>query len=113
MSSKIGLVLSMIFVALFFAFGIDLICVQFIYNDLDAISVAISYRISEYGAINNTFKKSIESTYGVTFYCTSNCNPKFGDVVTYVVSKEYQPVIMDSNTMTISIERSAVIGFYN
>ena len=98
---------------MFFAFGIDLICVQFIYNDLDAKSVAISYKISEYGTIDKTIKSNIESTFKVTFTCTSNCSPIFGDVVTYTISKNYKPIIMDSRDMVITIERNAVIGFYN
>ena len=113
MSSKLGLILSMIFVTLFFAFGLDLITIQFIYNDLDAKSVAISYKISEYGTIDNTIKQNIEKTFKVDFTCVSNCSPMFGDVVTYVISKEYKPIIIDKNTMTISVERNAVIGYMN
>ena len=113
MSSKLGLVLSMIFVVMFVAIGIDLVSIQFIYNDLDAKSVAISYKISEYGTINDEIKQNIESTFNVSFTCTNNCSPLFGDVVTYVISVDYQPVIIDKNTMTISLERNAVIGYLN
>ena len=113
MSSKLGLVLSMIFVTMFFAFGLDLICIQFIYNDLDAKSVAISYKISQYGTINESFKQSIEETFNVTFTCTNNCSPMFGDTVTYVIAKEYKPMIINKDTMTISVKRNAVIGYMN
>lgn len=113
MSSKLGLVLSMIFVVMFVAMGIDLISIQFIYNDLDAKSVAISYQISEYGTINDEIRRNIETTYKVSFTCTNNCSPMFGDVVTYVISTNYQPVIIDKNTMTISLQRNAVIGYMN
>ena len=113
MSSKLGLILSMIFVTMFFAFGLDLISIQFLYNDLDSKSVAISYKISDYGTVNDEVKSYVESTFNVTFKCTSNCSPAFGDVVTYVISKEYKPIIISQNTMTISIERNAVIGYMN
>lgn len=113
MSSKLGLVLSMIFVTMFFAFGLDLVCIQFIYNDLDAKSIAISYKISEYGTINQSFVENIEQTFKVDFYCTSNCSPIFGDTVTYVIAKEYKPLIIKKESMTISIERNAVIGYMN
>ena len=103
----------MIFVTMFFAFGLDLICIQFIYNDLDAKSVAISYKISQYGTINETFKQNIEETFHVTFTCTNNCSPMFGDTVTYVISKEYKPMMIKQDTMTISVERNAVIGYMN
>ena len=113
MSSKLGLVLSMIFVTMFFAFGLDLICIQFIYNDLDAKSVAISYKISQYGTVNNTLKRNIEETFKVEFTCKSNCSPMFGDTVTYVISKQYKPMMISKDTMTISVERNAVIGYMN
>ena len=113
MSSKIGLILSMLFVTLFFAMGLDVVCVQVIYNDLDSKSIAISYQISQYGTINNEIKSSIENKYKVTFTCVDNCSPKFGDVVTYQISKDYRPIIIQKELMTISIERSAIIGYYN
>ena len=113
MSSKLGLVLSMIFVTMFFAFGLDLICIQFIYNDLDAKSVAISYKISQYGTVNEMLKQNIEETFEVEFNCVSNCSPMFGDTVTYVIAKEYKPMIINKDTMTISVKRNAVIGYMN
>ena len=42
MSSKLGLILSMMFVIMFFLFGVDLICIQYVYSDLDAKSISIS-----------------------------------------------------------------------
>ncbi len=103
----------MIFVTMLFAFGLDLISIQFIYNDLDAKSVAISYKISQYGTINDSLKQNIEETFKVDFRCTSNCSPMFGDTVTYVISKQFKPMIIDKDTMTISVERNAVIGYMN
>lgn len=113
MSSKLGLILSMIFVTIFFAFGLDLIALQFIYSDLDAKSSAISYKISTYGTINESLKNKIESDYNVKFKCTNNCSPLFGDVVTYIISKNYRPIIIKSEAITISIKREAVIGYLN
>lgn len=113
MSSKLGLILSMFFVLLFFSFGIDLISIQLIYNGLDSKSIAISYEISELGKIDQEVKTHIETTYQVNFTCTNNCTPMFGDVVTYVLSQQYQPLVVKSDLMTISIERNAVIGYLN
>ena len=113
MSSKLGLILSMVFVTLFFAMGLDMICVQVIYNDLDSKSIAISYQISQYGTINSDIKNAIENKYHVTFTCVDNCSPKFGDVVTYQIAKDYRPIIIQKEAMTISVERSAIIGYYN
>ena len=103
----------MIFVTMFFAFGLDLICIQFIYNDLDAKSVAISYKISQYGTINMTFIHDIEDTFDCTFDVKSSWTPMFGDTVTYVISKQYKPMMISKDIMTISVERNAVIGYMN
>ena len=40
MSYKVSFILSMIFVAFFMLFGGDMICLQYVYSDLDAKSVS-------------------------------------------------------------------------
>lgn len=113
MSSKMGLILSMIFITLFFSLGIDMVSIQIIYSDLDAKSVPISYRISEHGIIDESLIATIEQDFNVKFTCKSNCQPRFGDTVTYVISKDYKPIVIKKETMSVAIERSAVIGYYN
>ena len=43
MSSKIGTILSMLFVVLFFLFGTDLLCLQYTYSELDSKGISIAY----------------------------------------------------------------------
>ena len=52
MSYKVSFILSMVFVVMYFLFAGDMISLQFIYSDLDAKSVTISYLISENGTID-------------------------------------------------------------
>ena len=52
MSYKIGLILSMVFVAMFFLFGADLISIQSVYSSLDSKANNISYLISRSGVID-------------------------------------------------------------
>lgn len=111
MASKFGLMLSMIFVALFFAFGIDLMTVQFIYSDLDAKSISISYEISQYGTIDDALVLSIQNKYNVSFVCVDNCTPLFGDVVTYKLIKSYKPIVISKTPLEITIQRNAIIGY--
>ena len=111
MSSKIGLLLSMIFAAMFIAFAADLICIQFAYSNLDSKSVNISYLISNYGTIDEPLVNQIETTYNVDFMCLSNCNPKFGDTVNYQISSTYTPFIIKNTPMKIALKRSAIIGY--
>lgn len=113
MSSKIGLILSLLFVALFFLLGVDLLCLQFTLSSLDAKSVNISYAIAEKGTIDEELITFIETTYDVEFECQSNCSPKFGDTVSYIISSDYKPIIISNETMNIKVKRYAIIGYFN
>ena len=103
----------MVFVVMFFLFAGDLISLQFIYSDLDAKSVTISYLISEHGSLDGSFLSAIESKYDVTFVSADNYYPLFGDEVTYIIAKQYKPLIMSNNTMILSVKRTTVIGYYH
>lgn len=113
MSYKVGLILSMVFVALFFAFGIDLVTIQFAFSNLDSVSVAVSYKLSNYGLVDETFISNIENTYHVSFTCLSNCTPSFGDVVEYTLARQINPIVISQDPMTIAIKRTAIIGYYS
>ena len=112
MSYKIGLLLSMIFVALFFLFGADLISLQSAYSMLDAKANNISYIISRNGAIDNEFKNYIETTFSVEFIWDTNLAPEFGEKIYYEIKTTYSPLIISQEEMTISIKRMTIIGFY-
>jgi len=112
MSSKLGLIFSLIFVFMFVAMGTDLISVQYAISALDSKATAISYRIAKHGSLDSSFIKNIENEFNISFQCTGNCTPLFGDVVEYIISTEIQPMIMSAHEMTISIKRTAIIGFY-
>lgn len=112
MSYKIGLILSMVFVAMFFIFGADLLAIQSVYSTLDAKANNISYLISRNGVIDQEFINYVENSYHVEFDCPLNLYPAFGQQITYTVSTKYQPMIVDQNEMTISISRMTIVGFY-
>ena len=109
MSYKVGLILSMIFVALFFLFGADLISIQSTFSMLDAKANNISYIISRTGVIDEDY---IESSFNVDFACDFDETPNFGDQITYTISTQYQPLIIDKNKITIAISRMTIVGFY-
>ena len=112
MSYKIGLILSMVFVALYFVFGADLISLQSAYSILDSKANNISYVISRNGVIDNDFIDYIEATFNVDFDCPTNLSPTFGEKIIYTVSANYKPMVISQNVMTISIKRMTIIGFY-
>lgn len=103
----------MVFVAMFFLFSGDLISLQYIYSDLDAKSVTISYLISEHGTLDDSFISAIESKYDIDFVTADNYSPLFGDEVTYVIARTYQPLMMSKDEMTVSVRRTTVIGYFH
>ena len=103
----------MIFVAMYFMFAGDMISLQFIYSDLDAKSVTISYLISEHGNLDDEFVEYIETKYDVDFVSADNYSPLFGDEVTYVIATHYKPLMMSKDEMVVSIKRTTVIGYFN
>ena len=112
MSYKIGLFLSMIFVAMFFLFGADMISLQSAYSLLDAKANNISYIISRNGEIDENFVNYIETTFNVDFICDINLAPEFGEKIYYEITTTYSPLIIGKEEMTISIKRMTIIGFY-
>ena len=112
MSYKVGLILSMVFVALFFLFGADLITLESVYSTLDAKANNISYIISRNGVINTDFKYYIETTFSVEFDCPNNTSPTFGEQIIYTISTTYRPLVISKTEMTIKIKRMTIIGFY-
>ena len=112
MSYKIGLILSMVFVALFFLFGADLLTLESTYSVLDAKANNISYIISRTGVIDDSFINYVENTFSVTFECPINESPEFGEKIIYQISTTYQPLVISKQEMIISIKRMTIVGFY-
>ena len=112
MSYKIGLLLSMIFVALFFVFGADLISLQSAFSTLDAKANNITYIISRNGVIDQNFIDYIETTFKVDFNCEINLAPTFGEKITYEISSKYSPLVISKEEITIVVKRMTIVGFY-
>ena len=112
MSYEVGLILSMIFVALFFLFGADLITIESVYSALDSKANNISYIISRNGVIDDEFINYIETTFSVDFDCHKNLSPTFGEKIIYQISTSYHPLVISKQEMTIAIKRMTIVGFY-
>ena len=112
MSSKIGLILSMIFVAMFFFFAGDMISIQFAYSNLDSKSITISHLISKEDTLSDNFKHHIEEQFHINFTILNQEEPYFGDVVNFVISTEFKSLVISKDPITLSIERSTVMGYY-
>ena len=49
----------------------------------------------------------------VKFVSADNYSPLYGDEVTYVIAKDYHPLIMSNKDMKVSLKRTTVIGYYH
>ena len=112
MSSKIGVILSMLFVALFFMFAADMISLQYIYSELDAKGVSIAYHISKSARIDDEFVSFLSNKYILTLSIPQNQSHDYGDVVEFYIKSEFTPIVISKDSMPISLKRSAVIGYY-
>lgn len=113
MSSKLGLIISLIFVSLFFAFGIDLLIVQSEYTKLMFAANDIAYFIAKSGYIDDDLIFDIERGYNVRFECFSNCDGTKGDILTFYVRRHIDITIISSEPLLLSVKRSTVFGYYD
>ncbi|MFA5283430.1 MAG: hypothetical protein WC366_02830 [Bacilli bacterium] len=111
MGYKVGLLLSLVFVFQIFVLGGDILAIQFIYSDIDSVSMTAGYMISKEG--NYTSAKHFVEAQSMVFICDETNPPMYGDPWTYYVCEDYQPLIIKKDVMRISVKRSVIIGFYN
>ena len=112
MSSKLGLMLSMIFVVMFLLLGGDMICLSASYSQLDSTSIVIGYVIAKSGRVDSEFISTLEEAYHVNFLTISPANPSTGDVVDFVIYRNYDPLIMSSEPIMLKASRSTILGYY-
>lgn len=113
MSYKVALILSMIFIVQLFVFATDLMSVQIIHSNLDAVSVTAGNIISSKGTISEEVIALVSNEAGASIEAVGDETPLFGAVFEYKISKWYQPVFFASKPMEIAVVRSVVIGYYN
>lgn len=111
MAYKIGMILSLIFVFQIFILGGDIISIQFIYSNIDSVSMTAGYMIAKDGNAIAAIK--FVNSQNMTLECQENEAPLFGDVLIYYVSQQYDPLIIKKEKMIIRVKRSTVIGYYN
>ena len=67
MSSKLGLILSMIFVVAFVLLGGDLMCLSSAYSYLDNAGISVSYSIAKTGRVDKEYLTALENKYQINF----------------------------------------------
>ena len=112
MSYKLGMMISMIFVIAFLLLGGDMMCLSAAYSQLDATCISIGYVIAKSGRVDNQFIAMLEENYKVTFLTITPSSPSVGDVVEFVIYRNYDPLIISNEPIQIKASRTTVIGYY-
>ena len=112
MAYKLGLILSMLFIAMLFVFAGDLTSVQIIYTNLDAVSVVAGNLISSRGGLDDEIVNLVYEQSGGNIEAIGDETPMLGSIYEYKISREYTPWVMSNKPMEISVTRSVVIGYY-
>ncbi|MDO5330947.1 MAG: hypothetical protein Q4F15_06005 [Bacillota bacterium] len=111
MGSKLGFLLSMFIAIPMLLFFGDLFCLSAIRDNLDAASLTASYQISIDGGLKQRTIDFIKNECGASIAVVDNADAKFGEALGFVVYREYQPFVISSEPMVVSIRRSAIIGY--
>lgn len=112
MGYKLGLIISMLFLAQLFVFTGDLISIQVIYTNLDAVSVVAGNLISSRGGLDDYIVNLVYEQSGGYIEALSDETPMFGTVYEYKISRDFTPWVMSNNPVEITVVRSVVIGYY-
>ena len=113
MAYKLGFILSLIFLVQLFILLGDIVSIQMINTNLDAVSVTAGYLISQSGRITDQVRNLVMNEAGATIESTGEESPLIGGLFTFKITREYEPLIIKEDVMEISVERSVVIGYFN
>lgn len=113
MASKLGAMLSTVFIFIAFLFGVDFLMIQLTYTSLDSFSTSVSYKISKLGEINDEVKQ----------FCLTNANASIepvgpnqafeeGAILGYYLIREYKMISYEAELIQITVKRFAVINIY-
>lgn len=110
MSYKLGLLLSMLFLMSVLLLSGDLVCISANLSELDSIALTAAYQISINGRIDETTIAFVEKQ-NASIKSLSGDTLSLGSTMVFRVYREYQPLIISKDTMTLNVQRSTVVGF--
>jgi hypothetical protein len=111
MASKWGFMLSIIFVIQLLLMTGDIAMIQTKQSQLQAFATTIGQRISLAGGLSQSLIQW-SSEQGFALICMANCQPQFGDTLTFRLDVTYTPLIMSNEPMNLNVIRHTVIGIY-
>jgi hypothetical protein len=111
MASKLGFILSLFFVIQMVAYSGDLTALQSLHSLLDAASITAAKEISLQGSITPKVVALVKADCGGEIYAITTTAPAVGEVYEFAIERSFKPLVMSASPMTVSVKRSAVIGY--
>ncbi|MCD8194814.1 MAG: hypothetical protein LUD22_00690 [Coprobacillus sp.] len=113
MSSSLGLIISMLFVAITFMFGGDLLTLQAAFTSLENAANDIAYFVAYYFDFSDEFVAYLEEMYTVKITSdTGIYGGAYGDMVDFYVTKTVDHLFIMGTEYTLTVERTAILGSY-
>lgn len=112
MYKKIVTLITMFVLIVISSFLVDLFIMSSIYTSLDGLSISIAHQIALKGNIDEDIIQFVHDYDEKIIISSNNDKPlEFGSIYVFKLSKKYQPIIYKIEEVTISINRSTVIGY--
>lgn len=111
MASKLSFILSLGFFLMAMLLGGDLITIQIISSQLDAMALQVAHRISYSGALTQATIDYVEAD-GKTHIVSLSSGVKEGETYYFVLYRVYKPLILEPDDFPIAVKRGAIVGYY-
>ena len=111
MAYNVGLLLSAVYMMATLLLGGDVYCLIAVRNNLDAIALTVSYRISMEGRVSDSILQFVENE-GACFEDLTHYVPPVGGTYVFEIYKEYTPIVISKQAMRVAVRRSTIVGFY-
>jgi hypothetical protein len=110
MAYKLGFLLSLFFVVQTLAYVGDLAAIQALSSLLDATALTAGNRIALEGGIKEDVIQFVDQEAGAQIFALSS-SASVGEIYLFKITREYSSLVLSKDPITISVTRSAVIGY--
>jgi hypothetical protein len=110
MAYKLGFLLSLFFVVQVLCYVGDLSAIQAISSLLDATALTAGNRIALEGGLQEDVIQFVKDEAGATIVPLSS-SAKVGEIYSFRITRSYSSLVLSKEPTTISVTRSAVIGY--
>lgn len=111
MSYKVGFLLSLVFIMSLFVLASDIVSIQIIYTNLDAVSLTVGNMISQKASITQEMKDLVYTQTGGNLVEVGENLKLLGTPFKYKITRSFDPVILKSEEMEITVVRSVIVGY--